>query len=92
MAWQVQQVWQVQQACGRAVPCRTCACRAQSAQSVPAVPMTEPIAREERLRMRQSGRKTKMERSTIMKLLLASSAGPPTSFPMEAKLSPTMIE
>ena len=60
--------------------------------SVPAVPMTEPIAREERLRMRQSGRKTKMERSTIMKLLLASSAGPPTSFPMEAKLSPTMIE
>jgi predicted DNA-binding transcriptional regulator AlpA len=54
--------------------------------------MTEPIAREERLRMRQSGRKTKMERSTIMKLLLASSAGPPTSFPMEAKLSPTMIE
>ena len=42
--------------------------------------------------MRQSGKKTKMERSTIMKLLLASSAGPPTSLPMEAKLSPTMIE
>ena len=58
---------------------------------VPAVPMTEPMAREERLRMRQSGRKTKTESSTIMKLLLASSAGPPTSLPIEAKLSPTMI-
>lgn len=54
--------------------------------------MTEPMASDERLRMRQSGRKMSSVATMIRKLLLVSRAGAPSSLPIEANESPTMIE
>jgi hypothetical protein len=60
--------------------------------SVPAVPMTEPIASLDRSRSNESGRRTNAERRTIHALGVVSRAGAPTSFAIDANESPTMIE
>ena len=60
--------------------------------SVPAVPITEPIASAERSRRSESGSSTQVERKMIQALGEAKTPVKPASFAIEAKLSPMMIE
>mmetsp|Transcript_91196 Transcript_91196/g.161512 ORF Transcript_91196/g.161512 Transcript_91196/m.161512 type:complete len:98 (+) Transcript_91196:487-780(+) len=59
---------------------------------VPTVPMREPIAKEERLRMSERGSNTKADRPIIHVLDWQNIAGRPVNDATDAKASPRMME
>ena len=65
--------------------------RGQGAHKVPAVPSTEPMAREERSRMSESGKSTRPESRTIHVLLEQSHTGAFANIAIDLNESPRMM-